>query len=66
MNTRYLLLTLTFLLGSVVFATESDPLKRLQEGNERYVKSTTVCHEDWTAKRSALVNHQKPFAIIVC
>ena len=27
--------------------------------------STTVCHDDWTAKRTALLNNQKPFAVIV-
>ena len=42
-----------------------NPLERLMQGNQRYVTSTTVCHEDWTAKRSALVENQKPFAVIV-
>lgn len=41
------------------------PLERLMQGNQRYVTSTTVCHEDWTAKRSALLENQKPFAVIV-
>lgn len=41
------------------------PLERLIQGNQRYVNSTTVCHEDWTAKRSALLEGQKPFAVIV-
>ena len=39
--------------------------EKLKQGNKRYVNSTTVCHEDWTAKRTALVDKQKPFAIIV-
>lgn len=43
----------------------NSPLDRLKEGNARYVSSTTVCHEDWTAKRTALTEGQKPFAIIV-
>jgi len=42
-----------------------NPLERLIQGNQRYVTSTTVCHEDWTAKRTALVENQKPFAVIV-
>jgi carbonic anhydrase len=42
-----------------------NPLERLIQGNQRYVTSTTVCHEDWTAKRSALLANQKPFAVIV-
>lgn len=42
-----------------------NPKERLIQGNQRYVTSTTVCHEDWTAKRSALIEGQKPFAIIV-
>jgi carbonic anhydrase len=47
-------------------AGDIDPLEKLKQGNERYANSTTVCHEDWTAKRAALVDNQKPFAIIVC
>ena len=42
-----------------------NPLERLIQGNQRYVTSTTVCHEDWTAKRTALLENQKPFAVIV-
>jgi carbonic anhydrase len=42
-----------------------NPMERLTQGNQRYVTSTTVCHEDWTAKRSALLENQKPFAVIV-
>lgn len=42
-----------------------NPLERLIQGNQRYVNSTTVCHEDWSAKRSALLENQKPFAVIV-
>lgn len=51
--------------GTLLFAAETDPLERLKQGNERYVNLGTVCHEDWTAKRTALVDSQKPFAIIV-
>lgn len=40
-------------------------LKMLVDGNQRYVNSTTVCHEDWSAKRLAQVQGQKPFAVIV-
>lgn len=54
---------------SSVFAVEANPsknpLERLKQGNQRYVTSTTVCHEDWTSKRAALAVNQKPFAIIV-
>jgi carbonic anhydrase len=48
-----------------LLALETPPLERLKEGNERYVKSTTVCHQDWAPKRTALVAGQKPFAIIL-
>lgn len=69
MNTFYANLSLasTFLFGPLLTAaeTEIDPLERLMQGNERYVNSTTILHEDWTASRSALVEKQKPFAIIV-
>lgn len=41
------------------------PMERLIEGNKRYVTSNTVCHEDWSAKRVALTENQKPFAVIV-
>lgn len=50
---------------SQLSAADMDSFERLKQGNERYVNSTTVCHEDWTAKRTALVENQKPFAIIV-
>lgn len=64
-----LALGLLFTTISSVSAVESNPsknpLQRLMQGNQRYVTSTTVCHEDWTAKRSALLENQKPFAVIV-
>lgn len=48
------------------FSGQADEaLNRLIQGNERYVNSKTVCHEDWSAKRMALVKSQKPFAVIV-
>ena len=63
-----LALILLFTTGFSVSAAETNPsknpLERLIQGNQRYVNSTTVCHEDWTAKRSALVENQKPFAVI--
>lgn len=42
-----------------------NPLERLIQGNQRYITSTTVCHEDWSAKRSTLLKNQTPFAVIV-
>lgn len=62
---------LTLLLAPVVSVSaveanpSKNPLERLIQGNQRFVTSTTVCHEDWTAQRTALVENQKPFAIIV-
>ena len=44
---------------------EKTSLERLMEGNHRYVNSSTVCHDDWTAKRAALLQGQAPFAIIL-
>ena len=69
MNILYAKLSFAFsiiLFGiSPLSAADIDPLETLKQGNKRYVDSTTVCHEDWTAKRTALVDNQKPFAIIV-
>lgn len=53
------------ILFGTLSAVELDPLEKLKVGNERYVTSTTVCHNDWTAKRAAVVDTQKPFAIII-
>ncbi|MBA3602158.1 MAG: carbonic anhydrase [Parachlamydiaceae bacterium] len=39
--------------------------EKLIQGNQRYVNSTTVCHDDWIAKRVAQVEGQTPFAVIV-
>lgn len=61
----FLSLAALMLAQSPLAAKELDPLERLQQGNKRYVNSTTACHEDWTAKRAALVAKQKPFAVIV-
>lgn len=61
-------LTSTWVIAAALFALDnsSDPLERLIQGNQRYITSSTVCHEDWSVKRSAQVENQKPFAIIVC
>lgn len=40
-------------------------MDRLIEGNNRYVNSETVCHEDWSVKRLAKAEGQAPFAVIV-
>ncbi len=52
-----------------VSAVEVNPAKnsmeRLIQGNHRYVTSTTVCHTDWSAQRTALLENQKPFAVII-
>lgn len=77
MNKFYTRLSLAFSLASIVLLSPlfsvsaaevnpaKDPLERLKQGNQRYVTSTTVCHDDWTAKRTALSQNQAPFAIIV-
>lgn len=77
MNKFYTQLTFALSLASIIIfspissalAAEVNPpkngLERLKQGNHRYITSTTVCHEDWTAKRSALIQNQAPFAIIV-
>ncbi len=60
---------LTFGSLSATIAEDLKPIKnsfeRLIQGNQRYVNSTTVCHEDWIAKRAAQVEGQTPFAVIV-
>lgn len=40
-------------------------LEKLMQGNQRYVTSTTVCHQDWSVKRAAVAKAQSPFAIII-
>lgn len=62
---HYLFFVLPLLFSSSMEAAEVGALDRLVQGNERYVNSSTVCHEDWSAKRVALVQGQKPFAVIV-
>lgn len=55
-------------LGSIFsenFSPTKSPLDKLMAGNERYVNSATVCHEDWSAKRLAQAQGQTPFAVIV-
>ncbi len=54
-----------FSISAIDVNPAKNPLERLTQGNQRYVASTTVCHEDWSAKRSALLEGQKPFAVIV-
>lgn len=76
MNKFHTRMTFALALAATVFLSpmlvsaangngSGSPLERLKQGNHRYVTSTTVCHDDWTAKRSALVENQRPFAIIV-
>lgn len=60
-----LLFTSVFNISAVENNQTKSPLERLIQGNQRYVDSATVCHDDWTAKRTALTGGQKPFAIIV-
>jgi carbonic anhydrase len=65
-----LALSLASIISSApVFAAEAAPLKnalnKLIDGNQRYVNSATVCHEDWSAKRLAQTQGQAPFAVIV-
>lgn len=51
---------------STAFAANSDDaMEKLTQGNQRYVNSETVCHDDWSAKRMAHAQQQKPFAVIV-
>lgn len=52
-------------VSAVEINPPKDPLERLIQGNQRYIDSATVCHEDWSAKRLAQVESQAPFAIIV-
>ncbi len=60
-----------FLFGSIfsIPAADTHPaenaLETLIQGNERYVNSSTVCHDDWTAKRTAVLQNQNPFAVII-
>lgn len=66
MKRLFCLCLVGFQLG---MAAESNSINRaldqLLEGNRRYQNSTSVCHEDWSAKRLAQVHGQKPFAVII-
>lgn len=69
---KLIYLTFSLSFASVVFfgsafAAESSKssLNKLIEGNQRYINSATVCHEDWSAKRLAQAEGQAPFAVIV-
>lgn len=66
------LFTAVFIFSGLTIKVEAEEvdsknnvLGKLIEGNQRYVKSSTVCHEDWTAKRAAVVEGQSPLAVIV-
>jgi carbonic anhydrase len=61
----FVFLSFAPLLSAVENNPAKNPLERLIQGNQRYVNSKTVCHEDWSAARTALVEGQKPFAVIV-
>lgn len=61
---RYILCSVFALWSSILCA--DDPLQKLIEGNIRYTKSETICHTDWDVKRAALIEKQKPFAVIIC
>lgn len=73
MNSIFAKLTSTMSLASALclgyaFAAEANPttgLDRLVTGNQRYVNSSTVCHDDWSAKRMAQAQGQAPFAVII-
>ncbi len=54
-----------FSLSAIDPNPAKNPTERLMQGNQRYATSTTVCHEDWSVKRSTLIAGQKPFAVIV-
>lgn len=67
---RFFTLTSLWMISTgSIFAVDTmldkTPLNKLIEGNLRYVNSTTVCHDDWTAKRLAQTKGQEPFAVIV-
>lgn len=59
----YLTFGLSF--AALVFFGSAASLNKLIEGNQRYVNSETVCHEEWSAKRLAHAKGQAPFAVIV-
>ncbi|MBS0622406.1 MAG: carbonic anhydrase [Verrucomicrobia bacterium] len=48
-----------------IFAAEKSALDKLVDGNQRYVHSTTICQEDWSAERQAHIHGQAPFAVIL-
>lgn len=63
-----LISTCAIFIGSALMADGNQveyPLNRLIEGNQRYVSSSTVCHDDWSVKRMSQVLGQAPFAVVV-
>lgn len=65
-NFAFFSLSLSSMSAFAADTTEiKNSLSRLEEGNQRYVNSTTVCHEDWSAIRIAQSQGQAPFAVIV-
>lgn len=67
MNAFFYQLSLAYCIffSFLLAANDMTPLEKLKQGNERFINSKTICHEDWTAKRIALLENQKPFAIII-
>lgn len=63
MNRFFLLCLLS--IGSLEATPTRSAHDRLIEGNQRYVNSNSVCHEDWSVKRLAHAKGQAPFAVIV-
>lgn len=54
-----------FTVSAVEMNPAKDSMDKLVQGNSRYVNSNTVCHDDWSAKRLAIAEKQKPFAIVL-
>ena len=65
---KFILFSFVFIIYSQGFAIWIPPdqaLKNLMEGNERYIKEETKYSNRSTERRQALVEEQKPFAVVL-
>lgn len=63
---RFIFYSFFFISPLLFCLSPQEALKKLQEGNERFVSDKSLrCLTDKEDRRKALVNNQKPFAIIL-
>lgn len=66
--TRVVFIALTFLAGSslcLIAQTTEGSLKKLQDGNKRYVTGKATHQNQNSARRAEVAKGQKPFAVVI-